>query len=58
MVKESGFVIYDGVPKAIYICDPEKHTDCWGRNEKHWCGFECRHTFHKEFAKEEESESD
>lgn len=49
----AGDIINDK-PILIYTCDPEKNVDCRARNEKGWCGVECKHTFHKEFAKEEE----
>ena len=47
------YIIRDGTPTPIYICDPKKNTSCVGRKEKDWCGVECKCTFHKEFAKDE-----
>ena len=40
--------------KKLYLCDPEKNTEC----KKHGCGEYCFKTFNPEFAKIDEAKEE
>ena len=45
---EDGTVIFSGF-RELYLCDPDKNTECL----KGGCQIQCRHTLNEEFKKEE-----
>ena len=50
-VDKNGIYAFYGF-KKLYICDPKKNQDC----KKSGCQTLCKHTFNKEFAKENDDE--